>query len=92
MDSDTCSPLKLRKELKAGNTITPFMGNVLPTGESISRPKSPLEEERAQLEQRIRELDVLYDDGSGQSHVGGRLLRKKPRHSHTAKKQQLKNH
>ena len=26
MDSDTCSPLMLRKQLKAGNMVTRFMG------------------------------------------------------------------
>jgi anti-anti-sigma regulatory factor len=61
--------------------------NILPTGESIVRPKSPLEQERAHLEQRIREFDRYYDDGSGQSPVGRRLPRQK-----TDEKQQTKNH
>ena len=61
-----------------------------PAGEGVSRPKSPLEEERAQLEQRIREFDRYHGDGSGQSRVGRRLLQQKP--SHTAEKQQMKNY
>ena len=72
-----------------GHTI---YGHLQPAGEAASRPKSPLEEERAQLEQRIRESDWHYDDGSGQSRVGRRLLRPKPGDSHTAEKQQMKNH
>ncbi len=65
-----------------GHTI---YGHLLPAGEAVSRPKSPLEEERAQLEQRIREFDWHYDDGSGQSRVGRRLLRQRGNPSHCRK-------
>ena len=71
-----------------GHTI---YGHISPAGEGVSRPKSPLEQERAQLEQKIREFDWHYDNRSGQSNVDRSLPRHNANH-HADEKQQTKNH
>ena len=91
-DSDTCSPLMLRKELKAGNTVTRFMGISCRLGRVSRGPNHRLRKNGPNSNREVRKSDWPYDDGSGQSHVGRRLLRQKPSHSQTAEKQQMKNH